>query len=398
MTSEVCKWGFSKRMNHIPKSFIREILKVTSQKDVISFAGGLPNPETFPVEGIKKAANDVLSEDGKIALQYSISQGYLPLREYLSKWYLSKGLEISPEEILITNGSQQGLDLIGKVFIDEGDEILLERPSYLGAIQSFSAYLPNFSTVDVNEDGVDLEQFLHLARTKNIKFFYTVPTFQNPSGIAYSLEKRERLAAYAKQHGLLIVEDNPYGEINFTGLEFTPIKKWAGDHGILLGSFSKIISPGMRLGWIAAHKAIIAKVLVAKEASDLHSNHFSQCVVHRYLIDNNIQEHICTIVDKYKQQKDRMIDCIKKYFPADVVCFNPKGGMFIWVTLPERMNSRDILEEAQKRKIVFVPGDIFYIDHGGRNTMRLNFSNSNDEEIEKGISILGEIIAARLVE
>jgi 2-aminoadipate transaminase len=396
MSSEVSTWGFSKRVNHIPKSFIREILKVTSQKDVISFAGGLPNPETFPVEEIKKAAVDVLSENGRSALQYSISQGYLPLREYLSKWYLSKGLEISPEEILITNGSQQGLDLIGKIFIDEGDKVLLERPSYLGAIQSFSAYLPDFLTVDVSEDGVDIEEFVQLSKTNNFKFFYTVPSFQNPSGITYSLEKRERLGTYAKENGILIVEDNPYGEINFTDFKFTPVKKWADDYGILLGSFSKIVSPGMRLGWIAANKQIIAKALVAKEASDLHSNHFSQCIVYRYLLDNSLSEHVEAIIERYRKQKDCMIDCIERYFPKAVEYVNPKGGMFIWAKLPEGMDSRSILEEAQKRKVVFVPGDIFYVDNGGRNTLRLNFSNSNDDEIEKGIAILGEIIAAKL--
>jgi 2-aminoadipate transaminase len=389
-------WRFSERVSHIPKSFIREILKITAQPDVISFAGGLPNPSSFPVEAIKQSAIKILDTDGKNVLQYAPSEGYLPLREYIADRYTKRGMHISVDQILITNGSQQGLDLIGKIFIDEGDNILVERPSYLGAIQAFSAYRPEFHSITLSEDGVDTEELSCAIKKHNPKFFYAIPNFQNPTGLSYSSHKRIMVSDLINDSDTILVEDDPYGEIKFTSKENQPIKKYLGDNGILLGSFSKIISPGMRLGWIVAAPAIVEKLLVAKQAADLHSNFLSQRIIYQYLMDYDIDKHINTIIDLYQTQKDHMIYCMKKYLSKEIKFTNPDGGMFIWMTLPENLSAYTLLELAAKERFVFVPGDVFYTDTKCSNTLRLNYSNSNFEEIEKGIAILGKILKTLL--
>ena len=384
-------WRFSESVNHIPRSFIREILKVTAQPDVISFAGGLPNPASFPIEAIKQATIKVLDTDGQNVLQYAPSEGYLPLRKYIADRYAQKGMQITPDEILITNGSQQGLDLIGKIFIDQGDQIILERPSYLGAIQAFSAYRPDFSTVNLVEDGVDTNE-LERALLKSPKLFYAIPNFQNPTGLSYSDHKRKRVADLINNSRTLLVEDDPYGDIKFTPKEYLPIKKFIGHKGILLGSFSKIISPGMRMGWIVADPAIIEKLLVAKQAADLHSNFLSQRIIYQYLTDNSMDNHISCIINLYKSQKDHMICMMESHFPEEITYTNPEGGMFIWVTLPSYIPAQQLLDLAAKERLVFVPGNVFYLDNRTTNTLRINYSNSNPTEIEKGISIMGNIL------
>lgn len=384
-------WQFSERVSHIPKSFLREILKVTAQPDVISFAGGLPNPSSFPIDAIKQAVVNVLETDGASALQYAPSEGYRPLREWIASRYQKKGLMISVDEILITNGSQQGLDLIAKVFINEGDTIVMERPTYLGAIQAFSAYQPNFVSVELLNDGIDTE-VLSRVLCSNPKLFYAIPNFQNPTGISYSTVKRKETAASINQSATLLVEDDPYGDIRFTDQDYSPIKKDIGQMGILLGSFSKVISPGMRMGWIVAHPQIIEKLLIAKQASDLHSNFLSQRIIHRYLMDNDFEQHIEKIRTLYKNQKDHMVAMMKRYLPEEITFVNPDGGMFLWITLPSYISSQHLLDVAVRQNLVFVPGSVFYLDAKTNNTLRLNYSNSNFEEIEKGIQILGELL------
>jgi 2-aminoadipate transaminase len=391
-TSTNTSYRFSNRIGNIPKSFIREILKVTAQPDVISFAGGLPNPASFPVEAIKQATSKVLSNDGANVLQYAPSEGYMPLRQYIADRYAGKGMQVSAHEILITNGSQQGLDLIGKVFINEGDNVILEKPSYLGAIQSFSAYQPNFLTTSLLDDGVDSLELDNLLKNKDAKLFYAIPNFQNPTGISYSETKRKQVAESILQSQTLLVEDDPYGDIKFTDKEYAPIKKYIKDRGILLGSFSKIISPGMRMGWIVAAPEIIDKLLLAKQAADLHSNYFTQRVIYQFLMDNNLDDHITKIIGLYKTQKEYMINCMKQHFPDEVRFTNPEGGMFIWVTLPSSISSYILLDHAAKEKLAFVPGKVFYLDDTINNTLRINYSNSNFDEIEKGVKILGKII------
>jgi 2-aminoadipate transaminase len=389
---------FADRMKTTRKSFIREILKVTQQPEVISFAGGLPNPGLFPVEEIARSSARVLTEDGRNALQYSTSEGYLPLREFIAERYLRKsGLKIEPDEILITNGSQQGIDLIGKVFLNKGDRVVIERPGYLGAIQAFSIFEPNFQSVPLLDDGIDTDLLEKALSGDDTKLLYTVPNFQNPSGITLSGQKRKDVARILEKHNVVCVEDNAYVELRFTGEDLPPIRKYL-DNTILLGSFSKIVSPGLRVGWICAEKEIMEKLIVAKQAADLHSNYLSQRIVHQYLIDNNIDEHIMKIKAAYGKRRDLMIDMMAEHFPEDVKYTKPEGGMFLWVTLPERVSSLDLFELAVKENVAFVPGNPFYTDDGSRNnTLRLNFSNSDEEQIEEGIKRLARCLE-RLME
>jgi len=388
---------YASRMNTIPKSFIREILKVTEDSAVISFAGGLPNPRFFPVREIAAAASDTLAANDVSALQYSTTEGYRPLREYIARRYRDRsGLEVSAEEILITNGSQQGLDLVGKVLIDKADAIAIERPAYLGAIQAFSAYEPQFWAVPLLEDGIDLERLATVLGQHRIKFFHTVINFQNPSGISYSPDKRKEMAALLGQHGAVVLEDDPYGELRFEGTAAPSMRSWLDGRVILLGSFSKIVAPGLRLGWVCAQREIMDRLVVAKQASDLHSNSFCQRVLHRYLADHDIDHHIAAITAAYKRQKDIMLAAMEAAFPAEVTFTRPEGGMFIWATLPESLSAVELFKHAIEEKVAFVPGTPFFVDGGGTHNLRLNFSNANEEKIEEGIRRLGRIIEARL--
>ncbi|MBL7189136.1 MAG: PLP-dependent aminotransferase family protein [Phycisphaerae bacterium] len=384
---------FANRMANAHKSFIREILKVTADPKVISFAGGLPNPQLFPVKDLADATAKVLAEDGENVLQYSTTEGYLPLRQYIAERYSKrKGLEVDPDEILITNGSQQGLDLIGKVFLNAGDRIVLERPGYLGAIQAFSLYEPVFEPVPLLEDGIDTALLEEALNGNEIKLFHTVVNFQNPSGITYSKQKRLDLAGIFKDHSTILLEDDPYGELRFAGQDLPSMRSYLHDNVILLGSFSKIVAPGLRLGWICATTDVIERIIIAKQASDLHSNYFSQRIVCQYLADHDIDEHILKIREVYKNQRDLMISSIEKHFPEEVEFTRPEGGMFLWVTLPESISAIRLFDLAGGEDVAFVPGSAFYVDEGGRNTLRLNFSNSDGGQIEEGIERLAKVI------
>ena len=381
-------YPFARRMNKIPRSFVREILKVTDDDDIISFAGGLPNPQSFPVEAIKDATSRVLTEDGDKVLQYSTTEGYRPLREFIAQRYRRQSMEVEVEDILITNGSQQCLDLVGKVFLDQGDGVIMERPTYLAAIQAFGLYEPTFHSVPLLEDGVDTTALENILEEEDIKLFYTVTSFQNPTGITYSAGKREKVAEIMAKHNTILVEDNPYGEIRFMGTDIPPIKSQLPD-SILFGTFSKIVSPGMRMGWIVAPPEVMDKLVTAKQASDLHSNYFTQRVVYQYLQDNEVDSHIQNIRKLYKAQRDQMVQSIKEYLPEGVKHTAPEGGMFLWVTLPEGVSSMDLFELAMEEKVAFVPGETFYTENPEKNTMRLNFSNSSEEEIVEGMKRLG---------
>jgi len=384
---------FAERMSKVQKSFIREILKVTENPEIISFAGGLPNPESFPVKEIQESSQRVLTENGNDVLQYSTTEGYLPLREYIAERYFKRyGLKVEARDILMTNGSQQALDLIGKVLVDKGDNIIIERPGYLGAIQAFSLYEPVFQSVPVNEDGIDIEQLENALELYKPKLVYTVPNFQNPSGITYSKENREMAANALKKHDTIFIEDDPYGELRFIGQDLPPIKTYLGNNSIMLGSFSKIVAPAMRLGWICAKGEIMEKLVVAKQAADLHTNYYSQRVVHQFLMDNDLENHIKKIRQMYKSQRDCMVSAIERYFPEEVKSTKPEGGMFIWGTLPEGISSMDLFELAAKENVAFVPGDSFYADEKNVNTFRLNYTNSSEEMIEEGIRRLARAI------
>ena len=375
------------------KSFIREILKVTEDSNIISFAGGLPNPAFFPVKEIAEAAAKIFEMDGRNVLQYSTTEGYLPLRKYIAERYLKRnGLKIHPDQILITNGSQQGLDLIGKAFLNKGDGVVIESPGYLGAIQAFSIYEPIFKSVSLLDDGIDIDMLKKTVRDKQIKLVYTVPTFQNPSGITYSRQKRKDVANILEKHDVIFIEDNPYYELRFAGEDLPLIRNFREENSILLGSFSKIVSPGLRLGWICTTNEIMEKIIIAKQASDLHSNYLAQRIVYQYLIDNDIDEHIIKIRDAYKIRRDLMVSMISEHFPEEIEFTKPEGGMFLWITLPEKISSLDLFEHAIKENVAFVPGNPFYVNGGGNNTLRLNFSNSDEEQIEIGIKRLANII------
>ena len=382
--------AFAARMRHVKKSFIREILKVTEDPSFISFAGGLPNPASFPVEAVNLAAQAVLAEDGANALQYSTTEGFLPLREFICARYAKRfGMKISPEEILITNGSQQGLDLIGKVFLNEGDGVLLEAPGYLGAIQALSLYQPRFCTVPLREEGVDLPALRNALEQSAPKLFYTVPNFQNPSGLTYTKENREGVAALIRRHPTILIEDDRYGELRFTGGEMPSMRQFLNGQSILLGSFSKIVAPAMRLGWICAKPEIMEKLVVAKQACDLHTNTFAQRVVARYLADNDLDAHIAAIRQMYKERSDCMADAIARYFPPEVRCTRPQGGMFMWAELPEGLSSLELFTHASAMRVAFVPGAPFYVDRADASTLRLNYTNSDEAAIVEGIRRLG---------
>ena len=382
------KGCFARRMENVHRSFIREILHFAADPRVISFAGGLPNPDLFPIAEIQEACVSVLQEDGRDALQYSTSEGYLPLRQLIAERYRGKGLSVSPDEVLITTGSQQGLDLIAKVLLNEGDGVLVEQPGYLGAIQAFSLFMPRFHGLSMDPAGIDPAELGGVLERENIKLFYAVPNFQNPSGITYSETRREEVARILRQHDCLFIEDDPYGELRFMGRDLPSFRALLGDQALLLGSFSKIVVPSFRLGWVCAPADIMEKLLIPKQAADLHTNYFCQRVIHRYLETNDVDAHIRSIRRQYRMQRDTMVKMIERTFPDTVEVTRPEGGMFLWVTLPEGISSMELLELSVKEHVAFVPGKPFFINGRGENTLRLNFSNVDERRIEEGITRL----------
>ena len=383
---------FARRMESVQKSFIREILKVTASPEIISFAGGLPNPATFPTLAIGRATEAVLSGEGKAALQYSTTEGYPPLREYIARRYAAKGVRVNPENILITSGSQQGLDLVAKVLLDEGDRVVIESPGYLGAIQALSMFQPRLVPIAMEQDGIDTEQLAEALDSVNPKLFYSVTNFQNPSGITYSAEKRRRVAELMRRRDTVLVEDDPYGELRFMGDDMPHMGALMDGNMVMLGSFSKIFSPGMRLGWVCAPGDIMERLITAKQACDLHTNSFSQRVLLRYLRDNDIDAHIAGIRSLYRAQRGVMVDAIERHFPAGTEFTKPEGGMFLWVTLPGGLTALELFDRAIQRGVAFVPGDPFYVNRSNVPTMRLNYTNSDEADIERGIARLGEAI------
>lgn len=381
---------YASRMSAVRKSFIREILKVTENPEIISFAGGLPNPLSFPVEAIREATDRILRDDGKSSLQYSTTEGYAPLREWIASRYASKGISVSADNILITSGSQQGLDLIGKVFLDKGDAVVIERPGYLSAIQSLSMFEPEFLPITLDYDGVNISELEKSLATRNPKLFYAVPNFQNPSGITYSLEKRRQAALVLSRHDTVFVEDDPYGELRFMGKALPSMGTFLAHNVILLGSFSKIFAPSMRLGWVCAPPDFMEKLVVAKQAADLHTNFFSQRVLYEYLRTNDIDAHIEKIRALYKRQRDCMVAAIQRYFPASVKYTEPEGGMFLWVTLPDGLSALSLFDATIAKNVAFVPGDPFYVNEENVPTFRLNYTNSDEPSIDTGIRRLAE--------
>jgi len=376
-----------------PPSLIRAILKAMQDDEIISFAGGMPNPISFPEKELTESMQRVVKDYGSKVFQYSITAGLPKLREYIAERYNRKyGLDINAENIIITTGSQQALDLLAKVMIDKGDEVLVEKPGYLGAIQAFSQYQPNFNPVTLENDGINITELKELLSRKNIKFGYVVPNFQNPTGVSYSAEKRKELAELMQKHNFLIIEDDPYGELRFEG-KALPYIDGKSQNSVLLGSFSKTITPGFRLGYmITKNDRLRIAVNTAKEAADLHSNIFAQYVIWDYLMHNDFDKHIQKIRNLYKEQSSAMIEAIKKFFPKEIEHTTPQGGMFLWVTLPDGVSSMKLFDEAIKRKVAFVPGDPFYVSERNINALRLNYTNASPETIRIGIERLGTLL------
>jgi 2-aminoadipate transaminase len=384
----------SERIKSTPPSFVRSILKTAADPNVISFAGGLPNPVSFPQEELLISMERITKTYQDKVFQYSITAGLPELRQYIADRYNKKfGLSLDIDNILITTGSQQALDLIGKTVLDENDGVLLEKPSYLGAIQVFSQYQPKFHTVDLTQDGLNIEQF-KAALQNNIKLIYAIPEFQNPTGLTYSAENREEIFEIIKDKDLVLVEDDPYGELRFNGKHLPYIGAGRFKNSIVLGSFSKVVTPGMRTGFIICqNKELLKNISVSKEASDLHTNIFSQYLIWDYLMHNDFEKHIAKITDLYRKQAQTMLESMDKYFPKNVKYTRPDGGMFLWVTLPENVSALELFPKALEKKVAFVPGDPFYINKRNVNTMRLNYTNADCETIGEGIKRLGELLS-----
>ncbi|MCL2526754.1 MAG: PLP-dependent aminotransferase family protein [Coriobacteriia bacterium] len=383
---------FAKRAASLDSTFMNEILKAAANPDLISFAGGLPNPELFPVEEIRAATDKLLSTDGKNALQYNISEGYPALREFIAARYYP-GEDLSIDNILITSGSQQGLDMLGRLFIDPGDGILFERPGYLGALQAFDLSEPRYLEVPVSSEGVDVEVAASILQSHGpIPLFYGDPNFQNPTGASYSLETRLALARVLENYDTIFIEDNPYVELRFAGTQAPSMKSLLGDKVIALGSFSKVFAPAMRMGWVAGPVEIIKALGAIKGATDMHTNYLTQRILYQYLCDNDFDAHIKRTVEVYKAKSELMMKCMQEELPSDVSFVRPEGGMFTWVTLPEDIKSTELLKVCRERGMYYIPGIPFYASSPDEHTCRLNFSNSTDENIVKGIQIMGQAI------
>jgi Transcriptional regulators containing a DNA-binding HTH domain and an aminotransferase domain (MocR family) and their eukaryotic orthologs len=389
------EFKYARRMEHLQASEIREILKVTERPDIISFAGGLPAPELFPVEEILNVNRIVLEEQGTRALQYTTTEGYAPLREWIAERMNARlGTSFDRDNILLTHGSQQALDLSGKVFLDEDDVVLCESPTYLAAISAFRAYGCKFVEVPTDNEGMipdELDRIL--TSTDRVKLIYVIPDFQNPTGRTWSLERRKRLAQAAMKHQVMVVEDNPYGELRFEGKALPSVKSFDDIGCVLcLGTFSKTFCPGYRIGWIAGDKKAIEKYVLVKQGADLQCNTIAQLEIAKYLELYDIDEHIERIREVYRRRRDVTVKTMEEVFGPDIEFTRPQGGLFAWIELPEHINSRDVLLKSLEKKVAFVPGGSFFPNGGKENTLRINFSNMPEDRIVEGLQSLARVI------
>lgn len=379
-------------MGRVPESFLKELFRVSSVPGVISFAGGLPGSAYIDVEGIREAAREVFAEEGRTALQYTTTDGYLPLREFIADRYRRRlGLPAAPEEIQIVNGSQQCLDLVGKIFLDPGDAVGMERPGYLGAIEAFSLYEPDFYSVPLEEDGPDLAAFESLIRGRAPKFFYGIPNSQNPSGRTYSEGKRRAVAEVLEGTDTVFYEDDAFGELFFDGKPRLPVKRHLPEQTVISGSFSKIVAPGMRIGWIYAPAPVLREFNVAKQAADLHSNFLCQVILHRYLATHDLDAHVARVSAVYGEHCRLMCDLLDDLMPQ-VTHTNPEGGMFMTAALPDGVSSMEVFREGVREGVAVLPGVPFYVGGGGEDTIRLNFSAAGEEEIVEGMHRLARVV------
>lgn len=386
-------WQINPEVIALQPSVIREILKVASQPGVISFAGGLPAPELFPRDDLKKIAATVIEEYSPDCLQYTLSQGVMPIRTLLADRATARGTKTSAANILITTGSQQGIELIARAFLQPGDYVVTENPSYIGALQAFNAYGAKYAAIDMDEDGMLVDQVERCIIERRPKFIYSVSTFQNPTGITMTPERRQALCGIAAAHNIPLVDDSPYGAIRFAGKPVPSLKSCGGDSVIALRTFSKTMTPGLRIGWINGPRPFIALLERVKQFADLHSSSFTQYLVYEYVRQGLLESHIEQIKADYRMKRDLMLTTLEASFPKEITWTHPEGGLFLWLKLPLplRVSAQTLFQKALDLKVAYVPGGAFFPNGGGENTLRLNFSNASPEMIVEGIHRLARL-------
>jgi len=397
---------FAQRTHGMRRSEVRELLKLTEQPGIISFGGGLPAPEVFPIREFEAACTRVLREQGARALQYSTTEGYRPLREMIARHTCRYGVTVTPENILITSGSQQALDLIGKVFINQGDHLLVERPTYLAALQAWNTYQAQYTAVPMDDDGL-MTDALEAALRGGPKFIYALPNFQNPTGVTMSLERRRDLVRLADHYGVPILEDDPYGQLRYEGEHLPSIvavdseyrsgngKPYTGNV-MYMSTFSKTLAPGLRLGWVTGPTDVIERLVQAKQGADLHTSTFNQMVAYEVAHGGFLDEHVKVIRRVYRERRDAMLAAMRECFPDGTTWTHPQGGLFLWVRFPESLDAADVLRESVKDGVAFLAGAPFFFDRTNANTARFNFSNADPERIREGVRRIG-VVLQRLI-
>lgn len=393
-------YKFSKRVPNADADAVGDILKVAGDPKVMSFAGGLPAPELFPVEQVRKAADKVFAEKGPAALQYGSSQGVPELRDVILGRLKVEGIETDADHVMVATGSQQSIDLTGKMFIDEGSTVIVEDPTYLTAIDVFRSYGAHFVGVDMDEEGMRMDSLeTALKNNPDTRLIYTVPTFQNPTGRTMTLTRRKKLVELAEKYDVMVLEDNPYGAIRWEGENLPALKSLdKSGHVIYMGTMSKIFAPGLRLGWVVADPALIKRYTMLKQSADLHTDSLAQYVAAEYFAENDINEHIAKITELYHKREQLMVNAVDKYFPAGVTHSNPEGGMFLWVMVPGVTDSQKLFDAALKRNVAIVPGDPFFGNATIPGTFRMNYSNTPEDKIEDGVKRLAEAIEEVMAE
>ena len=394
-------YRYAQRAQWMKESAIRELLKISGRKDIISFAGGMPAPEVFPIDEFREACDKALREHGAECLQYGSTDGYLPLREMIARHATRYGINVTADNILPTSGSQQALDLIGRIFINPGDRILVESPTYLGALQAWNAYGAEFISVPIDQDGMVTDKLEDRLRA-GVKFIYVLPNFQNPTGLTLSYERRLHLIDLADKYGVPIIEDDPYGQLRYEGEHLPAVvvldsqtrsqDTCYSGNVIYLSTFSKTLAPGIRLAWVIAPPEVIQKLILAKQGADLHTSTFNQITTFVVAKDGFLNDHVKLIRKVYRERRDVMLDSLEEHMPPGIKWTYPKGGLFLWVTLPTTLDAKIIFDDALNKNVTFVPGAAFFTEGGGHNTMRLNFSNAKPEMINEGIGRLSEVI------
>jgi len=400
---------YASRTSGMQSSAIREILKITQKPKVISFAGGLPAPELFPTERILEATERVITLQGRQALQYGLTEGFPPLRELTVRHMSRYGIRCNLDSVLVTSGSQQALDLIGKILIDPGDKIIVEEPTYLGALQAWNAYQAEYLTVATDDDGMRIDSLENVLKTGEAKFIYALPNFQNPTGRTLPLDRRIALVELSEKYGVPIIEDDPYGQLRFEGENLPTLVAldaqqqtensddcFVCGNVIYLSTFSKTLCPGFRVAWMVAPEAVIARLVQAKQGTDLHTSTFVQMVAYETARGGFLDQHVKEIQRVYRERRDLMLDLFDEMMPPGVTWTHPAGGLFLWITLPDGLNAADLLEKAIEHNVAFVPGGPFYAHGGGENTLRINFSNALPEQIQLGVERLARVIRQEL--